>query len=533
MQSLAMGSVVNTPTPMTWPDKLFIYEVNTFVWLNTLSRHHGYPITLANMPEEAVDQLAAPGVDIIWMMGAWTRSPYGVQNALKWKHQYRPALPDLSDDDVIGSAYSISAYEIAPQVGGREGMATFREQLRARGLRLMLDFVPNHVGTDHPWVKTPGLLVRGTEADLKNRASDFFLAKDANDKPIVVAHGRDPNFSGWADTAQLDAFSPALRRVVTETLLDIASQCDGVRCDMAMLLCNDIFANTWRGYVGTTPTTEFWVEIIPQIRAQSPDFLFLAEVYWGREPQLLQQGFDYCYDKVLYDRAIAGDAERLRQHLTTPLGYQKQMMRFIENHDEHRAYASLGRERSFPAATLICTLPGGALLHDGQFVGRTVKLPVQIGRQPDETLDHDLEAYYLRLLEETRDPVYQNGEFTLFNLTPSGHHDNTFRNLLAYGWREGEGDDATHRLIIINLTGQRSFGRINLLPWPEISSRQWRLFDVTDGEEYHRQGHQMTDEGLYIALDAYESHVFRFEPLEESKPSRAVRAMPVFGGVLF
>jgi hypothetical protein len=511
-----------------WPDKLFIYEINTCVWLNTLSRHYQRPITLASVPDEVLDSIAAPGLDVIWLMGAWTRSPYGVQNALKWKHQYRDALPDLTDADVIGSAYSISDYSIPESIGGRAGLAHFRLRLRERGLRLMLDFVPNHVGTDHAWTKEDGFIVRGTPDDLKRRASDFFAATDRDGAPIVLAHGRDPNFSGWADTAQLDAFNPGLRRAVIETLRDIAGQCDGVRCDMAMLLATDIFANTWRGFVGPAPKLEFWEEVIPQVRVGHPDFMFLAEVYWGREPQMLQQGFDYCYDKVLYDRAIAGDVERIRQHLLSPLDYQKQMMRFIENHDEHRAYAALGAKRSHPAATLICTLPGGTLLHDGQFVGRTVKLPVQITRQPDETLDRDLEQYYYRLLEETRDPVYQQGAFTVFDVNPSGYHDGTYRNLLAYGWHLG--DD--YRLITINMTGSSISGRVDLSPWTRVAGRPWRLYDVTDGAEYHRHGAEMTSEGLFVALAGYESHVFRFESLDKPQP-RPMRSPSIVGGSLF
>lgn len=498
-----------------WPDKLFIYEINTFVWLNTLSHHYGTPITLATVPDETLDALAAPGVDIIWLMGAWTRSPYGIQNALKWKHQYRSALPDLTDDDVIGSAYSISAYEIAPAIGGRDGLAKLRLRLRERGLRLMLDFVPNHVGIDHPWTKKPGFIIQGHEDDLHWRSSDFFSAHDENGNPIVLAHGRDPNFSGWADTAQLNAFNPALRHAVTETLIDIAGQCDGVRCDMAMLLCNDIFAHTWRGYTGPVPDQDFWPEIIPQVRADHPDFIFLAEVYWGREPQLLHQGFDYCYDKILYDRVVAADIERLRHHLLMPLEYQKQMMRFIENHDEPRAYATLGPRGSYPAATLICTLPGGTLLNDGQFVGRSVKLPVQITRQPEETLYPELEQYYLHLLEETSNTLYQNGEFTVFSVQPGEQHDNSCRSLLAYGWHEG----GEYRLIIINLTPHRASGRVNLAPWPEIGQHHWDLIDVIDGSTTPRQGSEMSNEGLFLNFDAYESRIFRLEMTEREVTS--------------
>src|SRR5690606_28777944 len=188
--------------------------------------------------------------------------------------------------------------------------------------------------------------------------------ESANGKSVVFAHGRDPYFPGWSDTAQLNAFNPGLRAAVVETLLDIASQFDAVRCDMALLVRNEIFANTWNGYVGPTPKTDYWPTIIPQIRAQYPDFKFVAEVYWGREFDMLMQGFDYCYDKTLYDRVMDGDVPQVRAHLTASVDFQRHMVRFIENHDEPRAFDRLRQDKSFPAATLITTLPGACLLHD-------------------------------------------------------------------------------------------------------------------------------------------------------------------------
>lgn len=493
----------------SFPDKLFIYEINTWVWLNELSKQYGRTITLQNIPDEAVKALALPGLDVIWLMGVWHRSDFGKENALKYKHEYAPALPDMTDADVIGSAYAIGDYRVDERIGGREGMATFRNQLKQNGLRLMLDYVPNHVACDHPWVKEhPDFIVMGKPEDVTNRPSDFYAVKDAKGNDVVLAHGRDPLFPGWSDTAQLNVFNPELRKAVVETLRDIASQCDGVRCDMGMLLFNGIFAETWKGYVGPTPETEYWEEVIPQVREQHPDFLFVAEVYWDKEYEILSKGFDFAYDKVLYDRILENDVQKLHEHLVASIDYQKQMMRFLENHDEPRAYDKLGHDRSFPAATLICTLPGGVLLHDGQLTGRVIKLPVQIARAPEEEQHKDLEAYYLKLLKETRDPIYQNGNFYLFDVGAVAEDNITHFNLLAYGWLEPEKD---YRLIIVNLTEYRSQGRISLQPWPWIEGKTWRLFDVTDGGEYTRHGADMAHEGLFIELEAYESHVFRFE----------------------
>ncbi len=491
-----------------WPNKLFVYQINTWVWLDTLSRKLGKPITLSNIPDTILDEIARPGLDMIWLMGVWKRSMWGRENALNYKHEYRTALPDLKDDDVIGSAYAIADYVVDERIGGRSGLASLRKRLKARGLTLMLDFVPNHVAVDHPWVtEHPDYIVQGKPEDIRKRPADFFRVKQ-NGRSLVLAHGRDPFFPGWIDTAQLNIFNPGLRQAMSKTLLDIAAQCDGVRCDMAMLLMNDIFAHTWNGFVGQAPETPLWREIIPQVKVKYPHFMFTAEVYWDKEYDILQQGFDYAYDKTLYDRVMEGDVQKIRQHLVAGLDYQQHMMRFIENHDEPRAYAQLGEGRSYAAATLICTLPGAVLLHDGQFTGRRVKLPVQIKRQPVEEEHPDLAAYYQRLLSEARAQVYQQGDWYLFEMRPAWEGNGSYQNLLAYGWYE-RGQD--YRLVVINLTPHSSQGRVDLSAWPWLEGEEWRLYDVTDSMEYERHGGVMTKEGLTILLDGYESHVFRFE----------------------
>ncbi|MDX2136594.1 MAG: alpha-amylase family glycosyl hydrolase [Chloroflexota bacterium] len=503
----------------SWRNKPFIYQINTRVWLTTLSETYGYTITLDNIPDEVLDDVSKPGIDIIWFMGIWQRGEKGRANALKYKHEYRGALPDITDADVIGSAYAIADYRVEDSIGGRAALARLRERLRQRGVKIMLDYVPNHVGLDHEWAKQPEFVITGTKDQQKARPDVFFKAKRFDGKDWIIAHGRDPYFPGWEDTVQLNVFHPTVRQAVVFTLLDIASQCDGVRCDMAMLMMNDIFAGTWAGCnIGPRPQRDYWQEIVPQVRAQYPDFMFIAEVYWDKEYDIIQQGFDYAYDKTLYDRIGSGDVQKLRQHLLADIDYQKHLIRFIENHDEHRAFAHLGEERSLPAATLICTLPGAVLLHDGQFLGRTVKLPVQIGRQPDEELHPELEEYYRRLLWETLDPSYERGQFYLFEVWQTSPEDHSNRNLLAYGWRDAV--SKRYRLIVVNLTGEHSYGRINLGYWSELArQKRWKLFDVTDGVEYVRHGGELTHEGLFIYLEPYESHIFRFElDIEYERP---------------
>ncbi len=131
----------------------------------------------------------------------------------------------------------------------------------------------------------------------------------------MLANGRDPYFPAWPDVVQLNAFSPDLRGAVIETLGSIAAQCDGVRCDMAMLMMNDVFERTWGERAGPRPDADYWPTVIPAVRVAHPGFVFMAEAYWDLEWALQQQGFDYCYDKRLYDRLVHEGAEAVHGHL--------------------------------------------------------------------------------------------------------------------------------------------------------------------------------------------------------------------------
>lgn len=299
-----------------------IYEINTLVWLGELSGRYGRRVVLGNVPGEVWDEVARPGVDTVWLMGVWERSPAGLEIALRddgLVASFRDALPDLTPADIAGSPYCVRNYVVDESLGGPEGLAAARAELAARGVRLILDYVPNHVAPDHPWLtERPDCLVRGTPDDLA-RDPDAFLEAGGQ----VYARGRDPFFPPWPDVVQLNAFSDDLRTATVDTLAAIGDQADGVRCDMAMLLMNDVFAKTWGDRAGPVPAEDFWPYVVPRVRARHPGLLFVAEAYWDLEWDLQQQGFDLCYDKRLYDRLVHEDAGSVRGHLGADLGFQR------------------------------------------------------------------------------------------------------------------------------------------------------------------------------------------------------------------
>jgi len=489
-----IGASVSGPYPT-------VFEINTWTWLAGLSRKYGRKLTLSTVPTAEWDALAAHRFDSVWLMGVWERSPAGI--AITNRNQslledFRRALPDLRPEDNVGSPYCVRNYRVDTHLGGPQGLAVARGELSTRGLNLILDFVPNHVAPDHPWVaEHPEYFIRGNANDLKNEPSSFLEVRGT-----VYACGRDPFFPAWPDVLQLNAFNPGLRLTAMQTISSIAQQCDGIRCDMAMLMLNPIFERTWGARAGSQPPTEYWLDIIPAIKNRYPDFLFLAEVYWDLEWELQQKGFDFCYDKKLYDRLVHSHANDVRLHLSADLAYQNKLLRFIENHDEPRAGATFSAEQQRAVALTAATLPGMRLFHEGQFEGCKVRLPVFLGRRPDEPVDVDLRAFYGKLLEAIDRPVFRQGRWSLCQRT--GWPDNgSFQNVVAWTWLK----DEERYLIVVNLSPWPAQARIQV-GWNDTGGQRWQLKDVMSGAIYERHGDEMLSPGLYAELGAWGFHFF-------------------------
>jgi hypothetical protein len=485
-----------------WPRYPTLYEINTWVWLAELSRKAGKPVDLGSVPSAEWDTIAEFGFDGVWLMGVWERSPAGIAIANRNENllaDFRRALPDFRSEDNVGSPYCVRRYAVDKHLGGPKGLARARKELAKRGVRLVLDFVPNHVAPDHPWVaEHPEHFIQGSAEDLKNDPASF-----AQVGKIVYACGRDPYFPAWPDVLQLNAFQTGLRQAVIETVSNIADQCDGVRCDMAMLLLNAVFERTWGSRAGQPPQTEYWGDVIPTTKKAHAEFIFIAEAYWDMEWELQQQGFDFCYDKRLYDRIEHDNAESVRLHLCADPAYQEKLLRFIENHDEPRAAATFSPAEQRAAAVTTSTLAGARLFHEGQFEGRKVRLPVFLGRRPDEPVDPELRAFYKRLLQAVNAPVFPDGQWQLCQRT--GWPDNqSCQNLVAWVWVK----DDDRRLIVVNLSESAVQARVQV-PWEDLRGQTWRLRDALSDASYERNGDEMVAPGLYVEMGPWEGNVFQ------------------------
>jgi len=473
-----------------------LLEIAAWPWLTRLSSRAGRQVTLRDVPADVWDDIARQGFDYLFLMGVWERSRLGRQIALQdggLRTEYDRTLPRWTSEDVTGSPYCISSYVPDARMGGWAGLDEARAALHRRGVRLIVDFVPNHTGFDHPWVSaSPERYVLGTEEDITAAPLDFRRVGEA-----IIACGRDPHFPPWTDVAQLNTFNPETRLALKATLHEIAAHADGVRCDMAMLLLNDVFERTWRGVLRgdwPAPAEEFW----PGAIVETPSLLYLAEVYWDLEWTLQQQGFDYTYDKRLLDRLHGGSAPAVGDHVRAEVGFQRRLVRFLENHDEARSVVSL-EPRVTAAAATMATLPGMRFYFDGQTTGARVRAPVQLGRWPEEAVDTSVQSLYARLLDTTADRLFHEGSWAMLTLEPAG--DEGFERLLAWRWRHRD----ELAVVTVNL-GDEAHGHVRLDWLPPGSA--WDFEDQLTGERYRWSRTALEVIGLYVRLARGGAHVF-------------------------
>lgn len=493
-----------------------LYQINTRAWLRDMASELGRPATLDDIPDAELARLASLGFDWVWFLSVWQTGEAARRVSLsnpEWRAEFQATLPDLTDDDICGSGFAITGYTVHTALGGNAAIQRLRQRLSNLGLRLMLDFVPNHTAPDHPWATAhPDYYIEGTELQLAQEPQNYTRVPGG----AILAYGRDPYFPGWPDTLQLNYANPALQEAMIGELLKVADLCDGVRCDMAMLVLPDVFERTWG-----MQAAPFWQKATDRVRAAHPGFLFMAEVYWDLEWTMQQQGFDYAYDKRLYDRLREGLARPVREHLYAGLDYQDKLARFLENHDEPRAAATFAPSTEEAAAIITFLAPGLRFFHQGQFEGRLKRLSPHLCRAPQEPPNDRLQDFYARLLEVLKEPAVREGEWKLLEPTPAWDGNWTWDCFIPYAWR---GQDGKLMLVVVNYAANSSQCWLRL-PFAELGGQQWQLRDGMSAADYLRSGDELIAKGLYLDLPSWGYNVFEITLPEQGQPEPAA-AMP-------
>jgi len=470
--------------------------------LTDLSRRIGKPVSLDDIPDAELDRLAEMGFDWIWLLSVWQTGD-AAQHVSRtnpdWRREFEDTLPDLRDEDIPGSGFAITGYTVHQALGGDAALARLRQRLKQRGLKLMLDFVPNHMGLGHPWIEDhPEHFIVGSEPDIARAPKNFtWIKRNGGDQ--IFAYGRDPYFDGWPDTLQLNYANPATQEAMIGELLKISTQCDGLRCDMAMLVLPDVFERTW-----CRRAPLFWPTAIQRVRQLVPGFTFMAEVYWDMEWTMQQQGFDYAYDKRLYDRLREHHCRPVREHLYAGLDYQDKLARFMENHDEPRAASTFPAAIRAAADVITFLSPGLRFFHQGQFEGRKKRISPHLGRGPEESVDERSSQFYERLLSVLKRPELRDGQWQLLECIPAWDGNWTWDNFIAFAWTRSEEE----RLIVeVNYSSHQSQCHVRW-PFADTGDGQYRLTDLLSDAAYDWHGSDLIARGLYLDEAPWKASVF-------------------------
>jgi hypothetical protein len=497
----------NTLTPS-------LYEVNTRVVLAEKATELGRAATFDDLSDTWLDEIASAHFDYVWMLGVWSTGTRGREvsrTRQDWRNEYHHDLPDFTDADISGSPFAIRDYRGNPDFGGEASLARLRARLKSRGVGLVLDFVPNHVAIDHPWVEAHPEFFIETNQDTLNREPQNYLKIETSKGTKILAHGRDPYFPGWPDTLQLDYRNPGLRAAMKDVIVSLSDRCDGLRCDMAMLVLPEVIARTW----GTTNASghhpePFWPEAIAAAKSKYPRFRFMAEVYWGLEWTLMGEGFDYTYDKTLYDALRERNVRRVRGHMNADLVFQSRCVRFLENHDEPRAADVFPPAVHKAAAILTYLIPGMRFFHEGQFEGRTKRASNHLSRRADEPIDFDIKNFYENLLRIVDLPIFATGKHHLIGCNYAWEGNPTWENFVAIGWESPEHNPL---VIVVNFSDSWSqcFARVLQT---DATNKVIRFADQMSDAFYDRDGTDLGARGLFLDMPPWGYHVFEVTTLD-------------------
>jgi glycosidase len=481
-----------------------IYEINTRPWF--LELQSKIPnLTLSTIPISKWLEIKNLGFDAVWLLGVWDNQPKSLEGkslALPYINEYKKSLPDITSKDILDSCFAINDYNLNPILGVEEDLLILKKQLEDLGLLLILDFVPNHFNAYSDLVYTnPEIFVTGSVKDLER--SDLFYKLPNSE--IVIAHGRDRYAGSWIDTAQINWANQSARNIMQDKLSKISHFCHGVRCDMAMLNLNKIFDETWGQYA--TPTNfevEWWQSTISKVKKINPDFVFIAESYWGTDTYLLDIGFDYVYNKHFYDSLKNSNLKEIKA-LFFNCSFLPSSVFFLENHDEDRLINFVEYETLKTAVILLLTIPGLKLFYDGQLAGRKIKLPMQLGRWPEESFNQDLFDFYKKILNMTNSKAFDKGSFEVISIQNISETSTTGDNILAFTRKY----KSQEYLILVNFSSYQAEGFVPLFYEFEDSQQSKVFEDLLTDKMYEYSQKFLNTHNLYIKLNPWQAHIFR------------------------
>ena len=478
----------------------YLYQISTRPWLYELTKKYQKPITkLKDIPLQEFDILAENGIDIVWMLGVWQLGEYGLnfdrQEPNYSKYSY--LLPDFIIDDVIGSPFAITEYSCNSEFGSDEDLIWLKREINIRGMKLMLDFVPNHSAADCDCVNTdPDMYIRAPEGKAdENRY---------NEKGF--AYGSDLGHYPWKDVIQWNYFNKKTIEAMKNNFKKVLTLADAVRCDVAYLELTDVFEETWKQeldyYKYTRPEKEFWTYAIEEARKINPNAIIVAESYnIEYNNQLIKLGFDYVYNKPLLDNLIKSSTEVKEYLKSKDTSFWDKTCNFVENHDEKRIVFMVdgNYQKAKAAGTIAFTVGGMMFAFHGQWEGKKNQLEVHLRRSADEDVNFEVQNHYNKLNQVLSNQAFRSSNYYYIDSIYGEKKD----DFVAYIREEGD----NHFLIVVNYSENKGCAYI---PIYNIKGFKYCLLhESLNDVEYVRTVDEVKN-GMRVCLDAWESNIFQY-----------------------
>lgn len=572
-----------------WMPQAVLQAKNVSVWLDQLSREYQQPISrLDQIPEDELRKLSRRGMNALWLIGLWERSPA----SQKIKRL-------CGNPEAESSAYSLFDYTIAENLGGDAAYQHLAAAASRYNIRLAADMVPNHMGVDSRWVADhpdwflsldhppfPGYTYQGTDLS-SNPSVSLYLEDhyyDRSDAAVVfkrkdtltgdtryLYHGNDGTSMPWNDTAQLDFLNPAVREAVIQTILHVARKFPIIRFDAAMTLTKKHYQRLWfprPGTGGAIPTRssfglskkqfdasmpkEFWGEVVDRVAEEVPGTLLLAEAFWMMEGYFVRSlGMHRVYNSAFMHMLRDEDNQKYRELVAKTLEFDPQILKryvnFMNNPDEETALAQFGSGgKYFGTCLMMCTLPGLPMFGHGQVEGFSEKYGMEYKRayydeSPDQALIERHQKEIFPLLHK-RYLFSEVDRFVLYDLVKG---DGTVdENVFVYSNCAGD----ERALIVFHNKWGDTRGWVSrstplcghsadLLTGLGIPVKQadYLIFeDLISGQEFIRSIDDLSSAGLYLDLGAYDYRALaNFKVVSDPDGSYAALARSLNGAGIF
>lgn len=407
--ALPSGGVLNRSSDRDWMYSLVLVAKIVPVWLADIRRRYRAEVwRLDQIPDAELFHLKSLGINGIWLVGLWQRSPASAR------------IKQLSGGKSYASAYSVFDYRVADEWGGEEALAHFHARCHAHGIRLGCDMVPNHTGIDSQWLREhPDWFMQSEFCPFPNyrfsgenlshfsameiRIEDGYYSRsdaavvfavDRDGRRRYIYHGNDGTGLPWNDTAQLDHTRADVRQAIIETALSLARYFSVIRFDAAMTLTRDHYRRLWFPDLGAAPAIasraawampqyefdarmprEFWLELVEAFRERSGDTLLIAEAFWMTEMYFVRSlGMHRVYNSAfmhaLRDEKNAEFERTLRDFRAHDPETLRRFVNYLSTPDEESAQTHFPHhDKYFGAMVLMATLPGLPMLAPGQTEG--------------------------------------------------------------------------------------------------------------------------------------------------------------------